>query len=109
MDLYRRCHVTTNQRHAFLHQRFVGCRPRKGCLHLSLIARCILFCPGIGLLFALQLLGQSANPFQGSVPSSAASPEPLALTLSDAIQRGLKTNLGLLNSETASQTARAER
>ena len=34
---------------------------------------------------------------------------PLALRLEDAIQRGLKANLGLLDRETASQTARAER
>ena len=65
--------------------------------------------PSLGLLFVSSLLGQSTNPYQGSVPSGAASPTPLALTLDDAIQRGLKSNLGLLHSDTASQTARAER
>jgi outer membrane protein TolC len=55
------------------------------------------------------LLGQQNNPFQGSVPTGVASPTPFALSLDDAIQRGLKYNLGLLESQTASQTARAER
>jgi len=43
------------------------------------------------------------------VPGGPASPAPLALGLEDAIQRGLKFNLGLLESQTATQTARAER
>ena len=63
---------------------------------------------GLGLLFVSGLLGQN-NTFQGSVPSGTASSTPLALTLDDAIQRGLQFNLGLLESQTASQTARADR
>jgi outer membrane protein TolC len=63
---------------------------------------------GLGLLFVSGLLGQT-NPFQGSVPSGTASSTVLALTLDDAIQRGLQFNLGLLENQTASQTARAER
>ena len=63
---------------------------------------------GIGLLFVSGLLGQQ-NLYQGSVPEGAASRTPLSLTLDDAIQRGLKSNLGLLESQQASQTARAER
>ena len=63
---------------------------------------------GMGLLFVSGLLGQQ-NLYQGSVPEGAASRTPLSLTLDDAIQRGLKSNLGLLESEHASQTARAER
>jgi outer membrane protein TolC len=54
------------------------------------------------------LLGQQAQ-FQGSVPTGVASPTPLSLTLRDAIDRGLKTNLGLLLSGQASETARGER
>lgn len=67
------------------------------------------FCLCAGLLFASGLTAQQANPFQGSVPGGPASPTPLALGLEDAIGRGLKFNLGLLESQTASQTARAER
>jgi len=63
---------------------------------------------GIGLVFVSGLLGQQ-NFYQGSVPEGIASPTRLSLTLDDAIQRGLKSNLGLLENEQASQTARAER
>jgi outer membrane protein TolC len=82
---------------------------QKGKVNLPRIALRILFPPSLGLLFVSQLLGQQANPFQGSVPSGSVSPTPLALTLDDAIQRGLKFNLGLLQSDVASHTARAER
>ena len=54
------------------------------------------------------LLGQQAR-FQGSVPTGVASPTPLSLTLADAIDRGLRTNLGLLLSGQASEIARGER
>ena len=63
---------------------------------------------GAFLLFATMLAGQQSNTYQGSTPG-AVSPAPLALTLQDAIQRGLKFNLGLLESGTASETARAAR
>jgi len=54
------------------------------------------------------LLGQQIQ-FQGSVPMGTASPTPLALTLRDAIERGLRANLGLLVSGQASESARGER
>src|SRR5580700_7557662 len=54
------------------------------------------------------LLGQQAQ-FQGSVPTGVASPTPLTLTLRDAIDRGLRTNLGLLLSGQVSENARGER
>lgn len=76
---------------------------------LRRVVKCVHIVVGFGLLFTFGLLGQQNNSFQGSVPGGAASAEPLALTLDDAIQRGLKFNLGLLESQTASQTARAER
>jgi outer membrane protein TolC len=54
---------------------------------------------------------ERANPgdFQGSVVSGQPSATPLALSLQDAIARGLKNNLGLLVSDTASRQAHAER
>lgn len=73
------------------------------------IVKCINVSVGFGLLFVFGLSAQQNNPFQGSVPAGAATPNPLALTLEAAIQRGLNFNLGLLESQTASQTARAER
>ena len=49
------------------------------------------------------------NQFQGSVPTGVPSSTPLALTLHEAIDRGMKTNLGLLVSDSASEIARGER
>src|SRR5260370_8570657 len=63
---------------------------------------------GLGLLLASGLVGQQSQ-FVGSVPSGTASSTPLALTLRDAIQRGLKANLRVLASGTASEVARAQR
>jgi len=63
---------------------------------------------GLSLLCASALAGQQSQ-FQGSVPTGTASPTPLALTLRDAIDRGLKTNLGLLVSASASEIARGQR
>src|SRR3984893_18397840 len=62
----------------------------------------------LGLLLAPALLGQQSQ-FQGSVPSGTASPTPLPLTLREALDRGLRTNLGLLVSGSASEIARGER
>jgi outer membrane protein TolC len=62
----------------------------------------------IALFAGSALLGQQVQ-FQGSVPAGAASPTPIALTLQDAIDRGLRNNLGLLLSGQASEIARAQR
>ena len=61
-----------------------------------------------GLLTASAVFAQQ-NQFQGSVSTGVASPTPLALTLHDTIDRGLKANLGLLVSDSANETARGER
>jgi outer membrane protein TolC len=73
--------------------------------------KCVVQLIRIGVclaLFGSALFGQQVS-FQGSVPSGLASPTPLSLTLDDAINRGLRNNLGLLLSGQASQTARGER
>ena len=62
----------------------------------------------VAFLAGSALLGQQAQ-FQGSVPTGVASPNPVALTLQDAIDRGLKTNLGLLVSGQVSEASRGER
>src|SRR5580658_1125727 len=62
----------------------------------------------VALFSSSALLGQQVQ-FQGSVPTGVASPTPLALTLRDAIDLGLRTNLGLLLSGQASESARGER
>jgi outer membrane protein TolC len=63
---------------------------------------------------ALTLLAPSTivcqlSQFQGSVPTGAASPTPVALTFHDAIERGLKTNLGLLVSDSQNEISRGQR
>jgi outer membrane protein TolC len=60
-------------------------------------------------LFAGSALSGQQVQFQGSVPTGVASPTPLSLTLRDAIDRGLRTNLGLLLSGQVSEGARGER
>ncbi len=52
---------------------------------------------------------QGSENYQGSVPQGTASPSPVALSLGDAINRGLKTNLGLLTSQQSSREVRAQR
>ena len=60
-------------------------------------------------LFAGSVLFAQQAQFQGSVPTGVASATPLSLTLRDAIDRGLKTNLGLLLSGQVSEATRGER
>lgn len=47
--------------------------------------------------------------YRGSVPQGTASSTPIPLSLADALDRGLKANLGLLTSDQASREARANR
>ena len=51
---------------------------------------------------------QSGSPFQGSVATGEVSTQPVALSLDEAVQRGLKTNLGLLLSGTQTAAARGQ-
>jgi outer membrane protein TolC len=51
----------------------------------------------------------SAQSFQGSVATGEVSPQPIDLTLDDAMQRGLKTNLGVILSGTQASASRAQR
>lgn len=55
------------------------------------------------------LAQSSPEQFQGSVPAGQASATPIPLSLEDAIDRGLKTNLGLLVRSTATEFAQADR
>jgi outer membrane protein TolC len=54
-------------------------------------------------------LPSSDNPFLGSTPSGQITPGVLKLTLLDAIDRGLKYNLGLLLSSAQTDAARGAR
>src|SRR6266852_9162929 len=49
------------------------------------------------------------SPYLGSVPTGAPTGTVLQLSLSDALDRGLKYNLGLIESDVRTRTTRAER
>jgi outer membrane protein TolC len=49
------------------------------------------------------------NPFMGSAPQETVTPEPLALSAKDAVERALKYNLGLILQEEAVKTAHGAR
>jgi outer membrane protein TolC len=51
----------------------------------------------------------SASSFQGSVQVGEASAQPIDLSLDDAMQRGLKNNLGAILSGTQTASARGQR
>lgn len=55
------------------------------------------------------LATQSQNPFLGSVPAQPFSTQPVRLSLQDTVARGLKTNLGLIVSETGHNVSTALR
>lgn len=65
-----------------------------GCLCLS------------GLVFGQ---GMAQNPFAGGTPSAQPVAGSLALTLSDALDRGLKYNLGVVLGQQGTRTAEAAR
>ena len=52
---------------------------------------------------------QTGSQFQGSVASGEVSAQPIELSLDNAIQRGLKNNLGLILSGTQAGGARGQR
>lgn len=58
---------------------------------------------------APQAPAPNAGSYQGSIVEGEASSQPVGLSLDDAIQRGLRTNLGIILSGTETATARAQR
>jgi len=60
-------------------------------------------------LAAGPMAAQTPASFQGSVPVGEVAAQPLALSLDDAIERGLKNNLGLILSGTQTAAARGQR
>jgi outer membrane protein TolC len=55
------------------------------------------------------LAAQTSNPFAGSVATGEVSAQAVNLSLDEAIQRGLKNNLGVILSGTQTAAARGER
>jgi outer membrane protein TolC len=60
-------------------------------------------------IFVLSATAQQMSDYQASVPQGTATEAPIAISMSEAIDRGLKANLGLLSSQQASEEVRAQR
>jgi outer membrane protein TolC len=56
---------------------------------------------------AEQVINRNQDPFAGSIPQGKATPETIELTIEDALQRGLKYNLGLYLADRVTQQTRA--
>jgi outer membrane protein TolC len=56
-----------------------------------------------------QQAGPTSQSYQGSVTAGEATGQPIELSLDDAIQRGLKNNLGVILSGTQTASARGQR
>jgi outer membrane protein TolC len=58
---------------------------------------------------AESVINRNTDPYAGSIPQGTVSPEPIDLSLADALDRGLKYNLGLFLSDQTTAEARAAR
>jgi outer membrane protein TolC len=98
----------------------LGARLRRTILALMLIVGCAagqslhaqtasvqgqIISPGSSVSSALG----PESPYLGSVPTGAPTGAVLQLSLNDALDRGLKHNLGAIESDIATRTTRAER
>ena len=52
---------------------------------------------------------QTLNPYLGSMPEGKAADGEIRISLGDAVDRGLRLNLGLIDSQQADAGVRAER
>ncbi|HZB89042.1 MAG TPA: TolC family protein [Terracidiphilus sp.] len=100
----------------FFCSRISGRTPVQACGTLALAALLAPVLAGHGSQLAAQTVpptgvstAPTAQSFQGSVAAGEVSAEPLGLSLDDAMQRGLKNNLGALLSNTQTAQARGER
>jgi outer membrane protein TolC len=89
-------------------------RTNRSCVSGVLLGLAILAPHGLAAQQALglaspQAVGPTAQSFQGSIATGEATGQTLDLTLDDAIQRGLKNNLGLILSGTETLSARGQR
>jgi len=55
------------------------------------------------------LAGQQQNPFLGSVPTGQATADPIDLSLQEAVGRGLRFNLGVIENQASLNQAQAQR
>jgi outer membrane protein TolC len=78
-------------------------------LGLSVMAASGQTTPQINGIAPSQGSGPTAQSFQGSITKGEATDQTVDLTLDDAIQRGLKNNLGVILSATQTASARGQR
>ncbi|HUD13470.1 MAG TPA: TolC family protein [Terracidiphilus sp.] len=81
---------------------------------LAVAGLCVLGAAGLGAqqitgIAPAQSSGPTAQSFQGSVTVGDATGQPIDLSLDDAIERGLKNNLGVILSATETASARGQR
>jgi outer membrane protein TolC len=76
-------------------------------LGLALVPASLAGQGSVGLQ-APQASGPTASSYQGSIATGDVSSQPIDLSLDEAIQRGLKTNLGIILSGTQSASARGQ-
>ena len=69
----------------------------------------VVFLGGLGAAAQAPNPTSAANPFWGSVTAQPRSDEALKLSLDDAINRGLKNNLGLKEAENDERIVHADR
>ncbi|MGD0158315.1 MAG: TolC family protein [Terracidiphilus sp.] len=79
--------------------------PRKAATGFAMLAA-VAASAAVGAL--AQNPTSAANPFWGSVTAQPVTGETVKLSLDDAIQRGLKNNLGLKETESVEKTYHAE-
>ncbi|HEY5174964.1 MAG TPA: TolC family protein, partial [Terriglobales bacterium] len=88
------------------------------CAGLIVITVLLAWCSAMGqssgqtltsLPSAEQVLNRNQDAFAGSIPQAKATAETIEITLEDAVQRGLKYNLGLYLADRVTQQSRAAR
>ena len=72
-------------------------------------ARIMFVAWSVAVLAVAPVAAQSRNPFLGSIPSPAEPAAPLSLSIDEAIERGLRYNLGVIESDHVTADARATR
>jgi outer membrane protein TolC len=108
-----RIHSGANQAWIFRRRRFGVSRTQ--LMSSKTIWKSTVLTGAYALLVSLVVLApgalnaQSASLFQGSVATGELSAQPVRLTLDEAIQRGLKNNLGTILSSAQTTAARGER
>ncbi len=93
----------------------VSCSARRVAPGFVVLILCLFFGQSALILSAQSTssapapAGVTSSSFHGSVPVGEVSSQPLDLTLDDAIQRGLRNNLGVILSNTQASGARGQK